>query len=669
MSAVPQLSLARPLQVDEPLSIEFMKNDLARSGLVPEDLNAYPVALQGMGTTAAYVIPYEDPRMYRMRYDRKIDKYTQPKGLRDVWWSPFQDVKLFRTKDILYIIEGEKKAAKFVKNWPGLPTFGIGGAHNALVKEVDGSRRLLDPILAVMKPGMRVVAIFDGDIQTKPGIQQAAHNLAFAVKAAGCNLEIFRPPNGKGVDDWLVECPDAALADLISIPLTELEESRKQLYGTLGLSLSEKGTPVHNELNAAKILAHRFKDNTYIDKRLGLVSGGEAKSMEILENEALEYIQGDLLPHMTQAKINSGLRSALLGSQRDLLQEMFRSLQWDGVSRLDTWGSKYFETNFPVYADEWGRLLITGLTLRVLQPGTKVDRACILVGAQGIGKSTFFEELASFSGYSFYHACTELSADGGDTNRTQTIAFAKSLIVDLAEGVIFETRKASMDRAKQRITQIADEYREVYATSTRVEKRGFVFVGTTNRMDQLGDNTGSRRFLNINVTKIKKLNYFDKLQLIAEVVAKEDDLRASSWYDLRVSVDDAPEALRGTNGHIKDVQALVNTQFSRPDAIGDFILAILDSGEPARLRDKMDSLFLTAGFLTARAGNSLDFGSKNMISRVLSSLSSSPTFPYTLEASRKRLPQLVIPIELLPAYTEGIINSQQMVNGFIATRK
>jgi len=669
MSALPQLSLARPLQVNEPLSITFMNNDLARSGLVPEDLNAYPVALQGMGTTAAYVIPYEDPRMYRMRYDRKIDKYTQPKGLRDVWWSPHQDIKLFRTKDILYLIEGEKKAAKFVKTWPGLPTFGIGGAHNALIKEVDGSRRLLDPILAAIKPGMRVVAIFDGDIQTKPGIQQAAHNLAFAVKAAGCNLEVFRPPNSKGVDDWLVESPNAELADLVSIPLTELEESRKQLYITLGLSLSEKGTPIHNELNAAKILAHRFKDNTYIDKRLGLVSGGEAKGMEILENEALEYIQGDLLPHMPQSKINSGLRAALLGSQKDLLQEMFRGLEWDGTHRLNTWGSKYFETNFPAYADEWGRLLITGMTLRVLQPGTKVDRACILVGAQGIGKSTFFEELASFSGYSFYHACTELSADSGDTSRTQTIAFAKSLIVDLAEGVVFETRKAAMDRAKQRITQVSDEYREVYATSTRVEKRGFIFVGTTNRMDQLGDNTGSRRFLNINVTRIKKLGYFDKLQLIAEVVAKEADIRPSDWYNLRVSVDDAPDSLRETHEHIKDVQALVNTQFSRPDAIGEFILALLESGEPAHLRDNMDAMFITAGFITARAGNALDFGSKNMISRVLSSLSSAPTFPYKLEVARKRMPQLAIPIELVPAYTEGITNSQYMVNGFIATRK
>lgn len=669
MSSVPQLSLVRPLPSDEPLSVDFMMKDLARSGLVPEDLGAFPLPLQGLGTTAAYLIPYNDPRMYRIRLDRTIDKYTQPKGIRDVWWSPHQDINLFRSRDILYLIEGEKKAAKFVKTWPGLATFGIGGAHNALIKDADGSKRLLDPILSAIHPGMRIVVVFDGDIDNKAGVQQAAHNLAFAVKSAGCTLEVFKPPMGKGVDDWLVENPSAKLEDLVSIPLYDLEEGRKQLYLQLGLSLSEKGTPIHNELNAAKLLTHRFADKCYVDKRLGLVANGETKSLEAMQAEALEYIQGELLPHMPAQKIAYGLHHSLLDTKRDLLQEMFKSLTWDGIPRLNTWASSHFETTFPAYANDWGRLLITGMTLRVLEPGTKVDRACILVGAQGIGKSTFFEELATFSGYMFYHACTELSTDTGDTNRTQTMAFAKSLIVDLAEGVIFETRKASMDRAKQRITQVSDEYRPVYAKSNTVEKRGFVFVGTSNRMDQLGDATGSRRFLPIHTTHIKKLNYFTKLQLIAEVVAKEEEIRNSAWFDLTVKLEDAPDELRQDKEHIKDVQSLVNTQFARPDAIGEFITSLIESGEPARLRSNMDAMYITAGYINARVGNALDFTSKNTISRVLASLSTSPTFAYSLKTHRIRLPQLAIPQEILPMYTEGITNAQQMINGYIVTRK
>ena len=74
------LGLVRPLRIDEPKSIEFMLADLARSGLVPEDMDAYPVALQAMNTTPAYIIPYADPKMYRMRLDRATDKYTQQIG-------------------------------------------------------------------------------------------------------------------------------------------------------------------------------------------------------------------------------------------------------------------------------------------------------------------------------------------------------------------------------------------------------------------------------------------------------------------------------------------------------------------------------------------------------------------------------------------------------------
>ena len=667
--AQPVLSLVRPLRADEPKSEAFMLADLARSGLVPEDMDAYPIALQAMGTIAAYVIPYTNPRMYRMRFDRDIDKYTQPRGLREVWSSPHQSVHLFRNEPILYIIEGEKKAAKFVKTWPGLPTFGIGGAHNALIKTDDGSKRLLDQLVASMRPGMKVVAIFDGDIRTKPGIQQAAHNLAFAVIQLGCTFEVFCPPLGKGVDDWLVADPDAQVSDLIHLPLKELEESRKQLFEQLGLFMNEKGTPVLNELNAAKILIHRFRETSFIDKRLGLVNNGEVKDFQSLEYEAVEYVQGELIAHMAVAKIRYGLHNALANTRRDLLQEMFRKLVWDGTKRLDTWGSKHFKTTFPVYTDEWGRLLMTGLALRVLEPGTKVDRACILVGAQGIGKSTFFEELATFDGYSFYHACTELSNDAGDNNRTQGSAFAKAVVVDLAEGVIFETKKVAMDRAKQRITQTHDEYREVYATSTRIEKRGFIFVGTSNRLDQLGDHTGSRRFLPIEALHITKLPYEEKLQIIAEVVANEEALRATPWFDLRIGIDEAPEELRVDKMHITDVQTLVNTQFARPDMAGEYIESLLASGEPARLKDNTDAMYLTAGYITARMGRATDPSHKALIARVLSSLATSTTFPYKLMQVRKRLPQLVISQEMLPAYTDGISNSQAMINGYIVTRK
>ena len=634
----PVVVLARPVaDWDCQKSVDFMNQRLALSGLVYQDVNAYPVALQAMGTTPAFVIPYSNPRMYRMRLDRAVDKYTQPKGMREVWSSPSQDVSKFRDEPILYLIEGELKAAAFIKRWPGLPAFGIGGAHNALIKTRGGTKRLLDALVDALKSGMRVVAIFDGDILTNVGIQTAAHNLSHCVTQLGCYFEVWRPPFAKGVDDWLVADKDARLADLVQIPLKELEESRKQLFQQLDLQMNDKGTPILNELNAAKILVNRFSETSFIDKRLGLINDGEIKSFQELEYEAVEYVQGELLAYMHLAKIKYGLGKALANTRRDLIQELFQSLKWDGVPRLNTWASKHFRTNFDRYTDEWGRLLITGLTLRVLEPGTKVDRACILVGAQGIGKSTFFEELAMFSGHSFYHACTDLDG-GGDDGRTQGASFAKALVVDLAEGVIFETKKRAMDRAKQKLTQVHDEYREVYGVTTTIEKRGFVFVGTTNRMDQLSDNTGSRRFLPIEVVHIVKLTYHDKLQLIAEVVAKEDQIRNSNWFDIHITIEDAPLELRTSNPDITNIQTLVNSQFAAPDQYGDAIADILDSSWSALLYSSDHDHVQTSKGAVITANYILNKLPENVrrtcdlprITRALSEHASDPTFGYRI---------------------------------------
>src|SRR5262245_51910920 len=122
-----ELALARPLPASDVSSFQFMIEDLAKSGLVPEDLGAYPVSPIADGTTPGYCIPYNDPRMYRIRYARKEDKYIQPKGTTGIWWSPHQNRSTFRAAPTLYIIEGEKKAAAFIKRWPHLNAFGIGG--------------------------------------------------------------------------------------------------------------------------------------------------------------------------------------------------------------------------------------------------------------------------------------------------------------------------------------------------------------------------------------------------------------------------------------------------------------------------------------------------------------------------------------------------------------
>lgn len=668
--AQPQLQVVRPPMVNDPLSIAFMVTDLARSGLTPQDIDAYPIDSNRAGFTGAYCIPYSDQLMWRTRHDRKVDKYLQPKKRRDIWISPKSNLQDMRASDTLYIIEGEKKAARFLKEWPGTAVIGIGGAWNYLDTTDDGTKRLLPALQECLRPNKRVIAIFDGDILTKAGIQMAATTLRKLLRIHNCNLEIGYPPVAKGVDDWLQEVPGAKLEDIQFLPFDKLEESRKQLFATLECQMNDDKL-ILNELNAQKILDHYFANDVYRDKRLGLIYQGTRMSLDDFEMSCIEYMQGHINAYYKTGAIRQGASMVLRHKSRDLLQELIRAVEWDGVERLNYWGSLHFDTIWPEWANEWGRILMTGLGLRILQPGTKADKVCILAGAQGIGKSTFFEDLSEFNGEQFYYACTSLASSSGDANRTQGMMFSRSVIVDLAEGVVFETKKQTLDTVKQVLTQRADEYRIPYSKSPIVEPRGYIFVGTTNRYDQLSDVTGSRRYMYLQAEKINRLSFHDKMQILAEVAAKADELIDTAWWEERVDISTMPEELKNEDSiRSTSAQEIVNMQFTKADAGLDYIRNLIENEELLRLQDTGE-LFITANYIAARAGVEINNTmSVNMWSRRLSSLANAPMFPFKLVSARKRMPQLGGASEQVrQLYTSGITNNQMMVVGFIVTRK
>lgn len=654
----PYLQLAKPLPVEHPTSREFMVAKLASSGLTPEDLGAYPVAPISTNQIPGFLIPYHDQNMYRIRYDRLVDKYIGPKGRIGVWWSPHDDLDTFRSAPTLYIVEGELKAAALRKRFPGTKVLGIGGCWMFAKKDEVGVHRLLPDILRATAPGQRVVAVFDDDIETKPTIQQAAHTLKNLMDAIGASMTVYRPPIGKGVDDWLMADPMAQLSHMVHVPLQDLEISRKNLYKKLELKLSSEGKLIRNELNTYRLLMDHFAGSTYQDRRLGVIHNGNRYDGDIMY-AGLEYLQDKIHYAFQPGTVRHACNMIFEMNERDLVQELVKNLEWDGVPRLNSWATKHFETDWPEYTAEWGRLLMTGLALRILKPGTKVDHCCILVGAQGIGKSTFFEELSTFGGFTFYHACTEIATG---ENRDQATAFKQAIVVDLAEGVVFNSKKSNSDVIKQVISQVEDQYRVVYSKVTSTVPRGFIFVGTTNRRDQLSDLTGSRRFLNLETKKIVRLPYEEKLQILAEVVAHEGEIRASEWYKLHVDLSTAPKELIETNEHVTDVQALVNTQFHKSDDTIDQIYDMLNAGAVAKAHLSTGTyLFLTAAFVAKM----INHPSTNYVSRMLTQIVADPTSKYLGETRQARIPQLQFPTpQIKDVYLGNYTDPLRMLRGF-----
>ena len=350
-----------------------------------------------------------------------------------------------------------------------------------------------------------------------------------------------------------------------------------------------------------------------------------------------------------------------------MVQDLVKNrLVWDGVERLETWGSEYFETELPKLANEWGRILFTSLVSRILEPGCKVDTVCILNGPQGIGKTTFFTELATIDGYNFYRAIADLPGSTGD-DRTFKQTLVISLVVDLGEGIIFESRKTSSDRLKQFITDQYDEYRVAYAKNNTNAPRGYILVGTTNRSDQLTDYTGSRRFLYLNTKKIKRLEYSVKLQLLAEVAAKYEEIRKSNWYDLRLTREDLPQALQDEHPHITQVNELLNVEHYRTDYLTETIQQHLDNDDVSRLNT--DEVIINAPFIAARLGKSGDVSFIGLVGRKITELSGSPIFPYTFEPVRKYIKQADFKPGHKEAYVGTITNAQAQFRCYIVKRK
>lgn len=216
------------------------------------------------------------------------------------------------------------------------------------------------------------------------------------------------------------------------------------------------------------------------------------------------------------------------------VEEYLEGLQWDGVSRIETW----LPGGVNAYKRSIARLVAVQAVARMLEPGVKVDNCLIIAGGEGLGKSWFIERMAR--GWT----CTLGPIDRGSARDTIMI-MSRSWVAVADEG--YSLKKADSDNMKNFITRTHDEIRLPYAAETEILPRRQVIWGTTNDPTFLRAQEGNRRFLIVNVSE--KLD-FDKYtseyvdQVWAEAVHVWKESRAKYGVegnpDLRLN--DAEEA-------------------------------------------------------------------------------------------------------------------------------
>lgn len=165
------------------------------------------------------------------------------------------------------------------------------------------------------------------------------------------------------------------------------------------------------------------------------------------------------------------------------VERYIKGLKWDGEKRLDTLLTDYLGAEDNAYTRAVMRKSLCAAVGRALKTQVKYDYMPIIVGPQGIGKSTFLNTLGKC-----WFSDSLTTFEGRDAAELIQGVW----IVEVGE--LTAMSKQETNYVKQFLSKKEDIYRKPYGRNTERFPRRCVFFGTSNESEFLKDQTGNRRF-------------------------------------------------------------------------------------------------------------------------------------------------------------------------------
>lgn len=206
-------------------------------------------------------------------------------------------------------------------------------------------------------------------------------------------------------------------------------------------------------------------------------------------------------------KIQDALNLVIERNSFHPIRNYLSGLKWDGVNRLESLFVDYLGVEDSFYARSVARKSLVAAVARIFEPGVKYDYVPIIVGEQGIGKSTLLRKLGRG-----WFSDTFKMGDGKDMYEQLQGVW----LIEIGE--LDGLRKAEVETIKLYISKQWDTFRPAYARRVEVFKRQCVFFGTTNEEAFLRDSTGNRRFLPLRTGEIEPR--LDVFKLTDETVSQ-----------------------------------------------------------------------------------------------------------------------------------------------------
>lgn len=342
-------------------------------------------------------------------------------------------------------------------------------------------------------------------------------------------------------------------ANLILSPM-QLEDGKEIV---IRLRKNGNGIPYKDMANVLAVLAQHpyYKDTIrYNQFRQEIEYNG--RPLEEGDLIKIQYfMQTDAGLHaISKDAVHAAVQHYANQNSYDEAQDWLTALEWDGTPRLANWIHKATGVEDDDYHAGIGAQWFMGMIRRILVPGSTFDYVLLLVGPQGIGKTSFFRIL----GGDWYKSYT-----GAMDNKDFYLALRGALIVDLDEGAALY--KSEAIKIKSIITETHDEYRAPYDRVMKKYPRRFVFSMSTNDTEPFRDSTGNRRYwaidakhsvnfdwLNDNRSQIFAEAYYSWLHKLPvpevpqekALAHQESHLPEDSWTDLIMEILQKDHAYR-----------------------------------------------------------------------------------------------------------------------------
>lgn len=302
-------------------------------------------------------------------------------------------------------------------------------------------------------------------------------------------------------------------------PVIVLDERRKKLWKQ-DLITNPKGDPIANAHNMRLYLLH---DSPMTDRLRFNLMNQAVEFKDLKTQQWRRWVDADRAGAKIHLEVRGPSKNSLTDidqailkiadeHQVDPLADYLRSLEWDGVPRIDTFLIDYAGAkDGPEVREMCRRWMISGAA-RGISPGCQVDHVLVLEGDQGVRKTSLMRALA---------IDPEYFLEGLPVDEKAAIeALSGKWLVEISEMSAY--KKQDIDRMKAMITTRRDTYRPPYGRFPEDHPRHCIFAGTINPGSRgyLKDETGNRRWWPIEVGRIDMDTLTPLIpQLWAEAVA------------------------------------------------------------------------------------------------------------------------------------------------------